>query len=75
MINRILPEYVTFTAHSGLYELPSPQLLRLHAAVAGVLFASELGEYMNEMIEDRDEIRVFAEDGSTPVPSLLLAVH
>lgn len=75
MVKAFLPEYVSFTAHRGLYALPSPELLRLHAAVAQVLFASGLAQYINEVHQDRDTTRVLAEDGSTPVARLLLAVH
>jgi len=70
----LLPEYVEFTPHSGLHELPSPELLRLHAAVAQVLHASGLVRYIDVVHEDRDMIRCLAEDGSTPISRLLLAV-
>jgi len=74
MVRLFLPEYVEFTAHSGLYELPSPELLRLHAAVAQVLHASGLARFIDDVHEDRDMICGLAEDGSTPISRLLLAV-
>jgi len=74
IVRLALPEYVEFTAHSGLHELPSPELLRLHAAVAQVLHASGLARYIDDVHEDRDMIRCLAEDGSTPISRLLLAV-
>ena len=73
-IRSVLPDIVEFTAHSGLYELPSPELLRLHAAVAQVLHASGLAELIDNVHEDRDIIRCLAEDGSTPISRLLLVV-
>ena len=73
-IRAVLPEYVEFTAHSGLLELPSPELLRLHAAVAQVLHASGLARLIDDVHEDRNMIRCLAEDGSTPISKLLLAV-
>jgi len=74
MVHLVLPEYVEFTAHSGLHELPSPELLQLHAAVAQVLHTSGLARFIDDVHEDRDMIRGLAEDGSTPISRLLLAV-
>jgi hypothetical protein len=71
---RDLPEYVTFTAHSGLYELPSPELLRAHAAVAGVLHASGMTEVIDDVLSERMMLRFLAEDGSTSISQLLLGV-
>jgi len=70
----LLPEYVELTTHSGSDPLPSPELLRLHAAVAQVLHASGLARFIDDVHEDRDMIRCLAEDGSTPISRLLLAV-
>ena len=70
----MLPDYVEFTAHSGLHRLPSPELLKLHAAVAQVLNTSGLGQLIDDVSEDRELIRALAEDGSTPISRLLLSV-
>ena len=70
----LLPEYVEFTPHSGLHQLPSPEILHLHAAVAQILHASGLAQLIDDVHEDRDMIRCLAEDGSTPISKLLLAV-
>ena len=71
---RPLPEYVEFTSHSGLHQLPSPEILHLHAAVAQVLHVSGLARLIDDVHEDRNMIRCLAEDGSTPISKLLLAV-
>ncbi|KAA8914915.1 hypothetical protein FN846DRAFT_789443 [Sphaerosporella brunnea] len=71
---RDLPEYVTFTAHSGLHELPSPELLRVHAAITRVLHASGLAETIDDVLRERQMLGCFAEDGSTPVSRLFLGV-
>ncbi|KAA8903642.1 hypothetical protein FN846DRAFT_891052 [Sphaerosporella brunnea] len=73
-VGRDLPEYVTFTAHSGFHELPSPELLRIHAAITRVLHASGLAEAIDGMLRERQMLRCFAEDGSTPVSRLFLGV-
>ena len=73
-VEPILPEFVQFTPCSGLHQLPSPELLRLHAAIAHVLNASGLGRLIDEVVEDRELIRVLAQDGSTSISKLLLGV-
>jgi hypothetical protein len=70
-VARDLPEYVTFTAHSGLYKLPSPELLRAHAAIAGVLHASGMAEVIEDVLRERYTLRCLAEDGSTSIARLL----
>ena len=72
MVDLVLPEYVYFTAHSGLHPLPSPELLRLHAAFAHVLNSSGLAQFIDDVRKDREMIPCLAEDGSTPISKLLL---
>jgi len=57
-----------------LHGLPSPELLRLHAAVARVLHNSGLARFIDDVHEDRDMTHGLAGDGSTPISRLLLAV-
>jgi hypothetical protein len=63
--------FVTFTAHDGRYPLPEEYLLSLHASLGAVLHASGMAEIIERILEDRDELRTLAADGSTPVGVLL----
>ncbi|WEW61288.1 hypothetical protein PRK78_006778 [Emydomyces testavorans] len=68
----LLPEsgFVTLTAHSAA-ELPHPELLKCHAAVAKILYASGRGEKIEEILQELVSIQCVAEDGSTDLSSLV----
>lgn len=68
-----LPERVTFICHDGRYELPSPELLGIHAAIAKILHASGQGEVTDRILRDRVDTAVLARDGSTNIEALLAA--
>jgi hypothetical protein len=57
---------VKFKAHTSL-ELPSRELLQTRAALAKVLHASGMAETIHKIIEERDELKCLASNGSTNV--------
>lgn len=62
---------VVFTAHDGRFPLPSPELLKLHCAVANILHASGMAEQIDKLLDDNDAIGGFAPNGSTDLAALL----
>ncbi|KAJ9225450.1 hypothetical protein DTO169C6_2183 [Paecilomyces variotii] len=62
---------VIFTQHEPRYTMPSPELLRIHAIIAKVLHASGQAEYIDEILQDRDNTGVLATDGSSNVGAFL----
>ncbi|KAL1965851.1 hypothetical protein VTN77DRAFT_5172 [Rasamsonia byssochlamydoides] len=64
--------FVTFQAHTNT-PLPSSVLLQTHAALAKVLHASGMGEFIDEVLEERDNLRCLARDGSSNIRKLLFA--
>jgi len=63
---------VKLTSHDPSVPLPSPILLGAHAAIAKVLHATGLGEAIDKIMEEREDIRCLASDGTTDVEALLL---
>jgi hypothetical protein len=63
---------VTFIAHHGEYELPAPSLLQAHAALAKILHATGMGEYIEKVLREREELIGFAENSTTDLRRLLL---
>ncbi|KAJ9198957.1 hypothetical protein DTO271D3_1148 [Paecilomyces variotii] len=59
---------VIFTQHEPRYAMPSPELLRIHAIIAKVLHASGQAEYIDKILQDRDNMGVLATDGSSNSP-------
>jgi len=51
-----------FTAHDGRFPLPDPKLLSLHASAGAVLHASGMAEIIENVLEDRKELRCLAAD-------------
>lgn len=74
MSNRNLPRngIITLTAHSP-NNLPNAYFLETHAAVAQILHATGMGEYIDNILRERQLIRCFAPDGTTNVASLMMA--
>lgn len=64
---------VKFEKHADV-DLPSPVLLQTHAALAKILHASGTAEYIDEIMEEREELRCLASNGSTNVQRLLFAL-
>lgn len=69
----MLPSQVRFVAHDDRYELPSPELLKIHAIIARILHASGKGEQIDKILRDRGDIAALAKDGSTDLAALLAA--
>ncbi|KAI9777150.1 MAG: hypothetical protein M1816_004907 [Peltula sp. TS41687] len=64
---------VTFATTDPQIPLPNPKLLEAHAAIARVLQATGMGEFIEKSLREREGIQCLASDGSTDVRSLLLA--
>ncbi|KZP25790.1 hypothetical protein FIBSPDRAFT_1041158 [Athelia psychrophila] len=66
---------VTFVNHSNSdIPLPDPKILRLHAALARVLFASGAGEYFDHVWRSATTLGVLKEDGTSDIGALLSAL-
>ena len=52
-------------------ELPSCVLLSTHAAVAKILHVSGMAEVIDQALEDIEDIKCFASDGSTDLQFVL----
>jgi len=63
---------VRFEKHADV-ELPSRVLLETHAALAKILHASGMAEYIDRIMEEREEIRCLESDGSTDIQRHLFA--
>lgn len=70
---RALPRTITFSQHDPSYALPSPELLKVHAAIAAIIHASGQGGYIDKAIQGLGETSALAKDGSTDISSLLAA--
>lgn len=62
---------VTFRSHDPNWDLPDPELLRIHAALCDFFHMSGSGESIAKLLRDFEEIGVFAHDGSTNAAELL----
>ncbi|PGH21650.1 hypothetical protein AJ80_03083 [Polytolypa hystricis UAMH7299] len=62
---------ITFKNYSDV-ELPSPDLLQTHAALAKILHASGMAKYLDELVRDQEEIGCLVPAGSTNLEELLL---
>jgi hypothetical protein len=63
---------VNFASHSG-DELPSSELLRMHAVLCKILHATGMGAYIKRVIDEREDIRCLAEDGTSDISRLVFA--
>lgn len=68
-----LPRTVAFNWYDQRYDLPSPELLKVHAIVARIFHASGAAEYVEKALRDLGEHRMLAKDGSTDISSMLAA--
>ena len=62
---------MTFRSHEEKWDLPNPELLRIHAALCDFFHMSGHGERVDKILRDFEELGVFAHDGSTNVEELL----
>lgn len=65
---------LTLTAHDGRDALPSPILLEVHASIARILHATGMGELIERILRERDEIGQCAANGSTELERLLVVL-
>ena len=56
---------VTFRSHDPSYQLPSPFNLEAHAAVAKILNATGMAEYIDSLLDEKTHTRCLESDGST----------
>lgn len=68
-----LPRTVAFNWYDQRYDLPSPELLKVHAIIARIFHASGAAEYIEKALRDLGEHCVLAKDGSTDISSMLAA--
>jgi hypothetical protein len=68
-----LPETVAFDCYDQRYDLPRPELLKVHAIIARIFHASGAGEQINKALRDLGEKSALAKDGSTDISSILAA--
>ncbi|PWY92227.1 hypothetical protein BO70DRAFT_357361 [Aspergillus heteromorphus CBS 117.55] len=70
---RTLPSsgIVTFEQHDARYQLPSPELLFVHATIAKILHATGKAQEADNISRDKDSTGVMARDGSTDITRLL----
>ncbi|KAI2731254.1 hypothetical protein CBS147354_363 [Penicillium roqueforti] len=66
-----LPRTVKFVSRDPRYALPSPELLKVHAAVARIFHASGAADHIDKGFRDLGETSVLAKDGSTDVSAML----
>ncbi|KAF8464679.1 hypothetical protein BDZ91DRAFT_783580 [Kalaharituber pfeilii] len=70
----LLPDngIMKFTAHHPSHRLPHPTLLETHASIAKILHMSGMGEYIENLLRERELIGCLANDGSTDIKALLM---
>ncbi|KAJ5734493.1 hypothetical protein N7493_003279 [Penicillium malachiteum] len=68
-----LPQTVTFSSYDQRYELPSPDLLKVHAIIARIFHVCGAAEQIEKALCDLGAHRLLARDGSTDISSMLAA--
>lgn len=68
-----LPRTVQFNWYDQRYDLPRPELLKVHAIIARIFHASGAAEQIDKALRDLGEHCVLAKDGSTDISSMLAA--
>ncbi|PIL29682.1 hypothetical protein GSI_08120 [Ganoderma sinense ZZ0214-1] len=63
-VNLGLPDRVQFVAHSD-HPLPSAKYLRIHAACCRIAHLAGAAEYIDEILDEGEEIKVLDPDGSS----------
>ncbi|CAG8268724.1 unnamed protein product [Penicillium salamii] len=64
-------QFVKFKSYDQRYDLPSPELFKVHAILARIFHASGAAEQIEKALGDRYRYRMLARDGSTDVSSIL----
>ncbi|KAJ5678707.1 hypothetical protein N7462_006951 [Penicillium macrosclerotiorum] len=70
-LSRLEQTSVIFYQHDPRYALPDPELLKIHATIARILYVSGKAAEIDKVLRDRDEISVLAANGTTDIASLL----
>ncbi|KAJ5124345.1 uncharacterized protein N7515_008170 [Penicillium bovifimosum] len=70
---RFLPATVEFNSYDERYDLPSPELLKVHAIIARIFHASGAAESIEKALRDLGEHSMLTRDGSTDISSMLAA--
>lgn len=65
---------VTLRSHNPRCRLPSPLLLELHSSIAQILHASGMGAYLEEILQDAEQTRCSAANGSSDVEALFFGL-
>ncbi|CAG8094785.1 hypothetical protein PENNAL_c0026G06914 [Penicillium nalgiovense] len=68
-----LPRTVAFNWYDRRYDIPHPELLKVHAIIARIFHASGAAEQIDKALRDLGEHCVLAKDGSTDFSSMLAA--
>ncbi|KAF8473505.1 hypothetical protein BDZ91DRAFT_651460 [Kalaharituber pfeilii] len=74
--NTFIPQdaVITLTTSDPGVALPSRYLLELHSSVAKILHLSGMGEYIERIMREQEELRCLSGDGSTKIQRLLMAL-
>lgn len=62
---------VKFRVHKGNWELPDPELLKIHAHIGNFLHMSGHGEIIDKLLGDFEDCGGLAPNGSTNIRDLL----
>ncbi|KAJ5124344.1 uncharacterized protein N7515_008169 [Penicillium bovifimosum] len=69
----LLPRTVVFNSYDERYDLPNPELLKVHATVAHIFHASGAAHHIEKALRDLGGHSMLARDGSTDISSMLAA--
>ncbi|PBK64892.1 hypothetical protein ARMSODRAFT_1053626 [Armillaria solidipes] len=57
---------ITLVASDPRFALPNPKFLAIHAACAKIYHASGMGEVIDQVLRDKEVVKVLSEDGTGP---------
>jgi hypothetical protein len=60
-------QVVTFRTTNEMLKLPDPRYIALHAACARVIHTAGMGQHLDQILRDQEELSVLPEDGSSDV--------
>lgn len=64
-------QFVRFKSYDQRYDLPSPELFKVHAVLARIFHASGAAQQIEKTLNDRDRYCMLARDGSKDISSIL----
>ncbi|CAG8087865.1 unnamed protein product [Penicillium olsonii] len=68
-----LSRTVFFNWYDRRYDLPHPELLKIHAVIARIFHASGAAKQIKKALDDLEDLCTLAKDGSTDISSILAA--